>query len=85
MNRTLLKDEAAKIFLNAATNNEEYKKFPNSFRGIGGCFLSEKEGIYVGFDFTDGREVFVEDFDNMDEAIKFATGVDAVTINGNKV
>lgn len=47
----------------------------------GGIFQSEIPGIWVAYDCTDGSETFVEDFDNLVEAAKYASGIIAKTID----
>lgn len=74
--RVVLKNEAAKTFYEAATKNDKYTQFGKSFARIGGYFYSEIPGIYVSYDFDNGQEVFVEDFDNIDHAIEYASGGD---------
>ena len=46
----------------------------------GGLYQSEMEGIYVAFDCS-GDETFVENFNDVVEAAKYANGIKARTID----
>jgi hypothetical protein len=82
--RILLKDEAAKLFYKAATADYKFTDFGESFEYIGGYWL-EPNGVYCAYDFTNGFEVYIEDFDDRSEAIKYASGIMARTICGTKI
>lgn len=83
--RTVLKGKAAELFYKASTNtldknNEEddkYTSFGNDYDGIGGYYLSEIPGRWIAYDFCSGDEVFIEEFDDLEEAIKYASGIEA--------
>lgn len=82
--RTLLKGKAAEIFYKASTNtlgaehnDDKYTGFGNDYNGIGGYYLSEIPGRWIAYDFCSGDEVFIEEFDELDEAIKYASGIEA--------
>jgi hypothetical protein len=47
---------------------------------LGGMFQSEIPKVYIAYDCR-GSEIFVEDFDDIVEAAKYANGIQARTIN----
>lgn len=78
--RILLHGDKAQHFYKYATKNDNYTFEDNKFKGIGGYF---KEGNnLVAYDFTNGHEVFIENFSNVIEAIKYASGIIATTKEG---
>ena len=74
--KVLLKDKAAKIFLNAATNNcTKFTKFGTSFFNIGGYYKELNLPLYVAYNFSDNDNIFIERFIEKKEAIRFAKSV----------
>lgn len=80
--RIVLHGEAAKLFYLTATKDHKFTGFSNDFVGIGGYYLSEVPSVYIAFDFTNGEEVFIEEFEDIEEAKKYATGIEARTKDG---
>ena len=75
----ILLGEEAKSFLKELA----MKNYINDNKNIrGGVF--EETGIYVGYDCS-SSETFVEEFDNIIEAVKYASGIMARTINNNYI
>ena len=79
--RIVLNNKAAKIFYTAATHDYKFTDFGDSFKDIGGYWL-DSDGVYCAYDFTNGFEVYIEDFDDIIEAIKYASGIIAHTNYG---
>lgn len=59
-----------------------FTDFGPPFDQVGGYWLDEASGFWVAFDFTDGYEVFIENFNNEQEAFKYASGEVATTADG---
>ncbi len=79
MERKILIGDEAKSFYTEATKEGKFTEFGKEFAGIGGYFQSEYPSITIAFDFTNGHEVFTEEFDDEGEAVKYASGVEART------
>ena len=71
-NRTLYTGTLARVMYNALTKGGTVTtNIPHSMR-TGGYY---KEGDkYIAYDFTDGREVFMEELDNELAALRYALG-----------
>lgn len=88
--RTVYEGIKAYNFYQKATNTNkesEFHKFTGfgpDFANVGGWWL-EKEGLWIAYDFTNGEEVFIEEFDDQREAIKYASGVMARTKGGMEI
>lgn len=80
--------KAYNFYINATKTDKEHcfklNGFGPEFANVGGWWL-EKEGLWMAYDFTNGEEVFLEEFDNQTEAIKYASGVLARTKDGLKI
>lgn len=84
--RILLKDQAAKTFIKAATENfTKFTNFGTSFSGIGGYYKEVINPLYIAFDFTNGKEVFMENFTDKEEAKKYAKGFLAKTVDNIEI
>lgn len=70
--KTILKGKLAELVLReSCTPIDWYKQHSKDFENICGYFQSEIPGVYIVFDFTDGREVFVEEFNSVEECLKW--------------
>lgn len=69
----VLKDEAAKTFVEAASNNfKKESDFGESFYGIGGYYKSIVSQEYIGFNFTNGKKLMSASFNNKTSAFELA-------------
>jgi hypothetical protein len=64
--------------------DRKYTGFGEEYTNIGGWWL-EKPDVWIAYDFTDGDEVFIEEFDSKEEAQKYAAGIMALTRDGIEI
>ena len=86
MNKILLGSDAVEFLnlLNLEHINYNNKLIDNSV--LGGIINNSIKGydVYTAFSCC-GNETFVEDFDDIVEAAKYANGIEAKTINGDVI
>ena len=80
-------NEAYEFYLEA-TKDMMFTYPDNTFEGIGGWWEEiDKNGdpVWIAYDFTSGNEVFIEEFSDKSEAIKYASGIIATTKDGTEI
>jgi len=83
--RKVLTGEEAKAFYNTMTKGQTvFSQFNNrsALMNCGGYWKNDGSDLYTAYDFTDGTEVFIEEFSDVAEAIKYANGEEAKTYQG---
>lgn len=72
--------EALDFYVKATENQNKFTFEDNTYESIGGWWTTyDDEGHpeYTAYDFCSGKEVFIEEFWDKEEAIKYASGIPA--------
>lgn len=80
--------EALDFYVKATENQNKFTFENNAYESIGGWWTTyDDEGRpeYTAYNFCSGNEVFIEDFWDKEEAIKYASGIIAVTKDGTEI
>lgn len=86
--RKVLAEAEAYEFYREATKDDVFTYPDNTYQSIGGWWeeIDEKgKPVWIAYDFTSGNEVFIEDFLDKQEAIKYASGIIATTKSGQEI
>lgn len=74
--RQLIRGKLAEKIYCEATDNERLSGFGKTYAFLGGYFQSnDNPSILIAFDFTNGDEVYIEEFTDELCALRFALGV----------
>jgi hypothetical protein len=89
MRRIYYGNEAIEMFDTMTSGRTQFSLWPSKMRKhIGGLFVERTRGddlVWTAYDFTDGTEVFIENFDDPLEAQKYAKGEMARTIDNLRI
>lgn len=86
--RQVLEGVVAFAFYKEVTRGGTYTFDHTKYQAIGGYWLesaSDAPEVWVAYDFTSGNEVFIEEFSDKEEAIKYASGIIATTKSGQEI
>lgn len=84
----VLQDDEAKEYYKKATKNHVYNFSHTDHEFVGGFWkekLKNGDDVYVASDFTNGHEVYIEEFSNKAQAVLYASGLLATTKDGVEI